>query len=61
MDDQARLGRLVPDFTPPPRPNAVTLKGRFVRLERMDPDTHAGDLHRACCGHANDLINRPTL
>ena len=51
MDDQARLGRLVPDFTPPPRPVGVTLKGRFVRLERMDPDTHAGDLHRACCGH----------
>jgi RimJ/RimL family protein N-acetyltransferase len=51
MDDQARLGFLVPDFTPPPRPDGVTLEGRFVRLERMDPDAHAGDLHRAYSGH----------
>jgi RimJ/RimL family protein N-acetyltransferase len=51
MDDQARLGFLVPDFTPPPRPDGVVLEGRFVRLERMDPDAHAGDLHRAYSGH----------
>jgi RimJ/RimL family protein N-acetyltransferase len=51
MDDAARLGFLVPDFTPPPRPDGRVLEGRFVRLERMDPDTHAGDLHRAYSGH----------
>ena len=51
MDDPARLGFLVPDFTPPPAPEGVTLEGRFVRLERMDPDTHAADLHRAYSGH----------
>ena len=51
MDDQARLGFLVPGFTPPPRPDGVTLEGRLVRLERMDPDAHAGDLHRAYSGH----------
>ena len=51
MEDQTRLGTPVPDFIPPPRPKGVTLEGRFVRLERMDPETHAGDLHRAYCGH----------
>lgn len=51
MPDHARLGAPVPGWTPPPAPQGAPLEGRYVRLERMDPDTHAGDLHRAYSGH----------
>ena len=51
MDDQARLGTWVGDYTPPPRPVGAVMQGRFVRLERLDADTHAADLHRAYLGH----------
>lgn len=48
MSDAERLGVEVPGWVPPPRPDGLTvLEGRHVRLERMDPDLHAADLHRA--------------
>ena len=48
MNDAERLGFEVPGWVPPPRPDGLTvLEGRHARLERMDPDAHAADLHRA--------------
>lgn len=51
MSDDRKLGRLVSRWSPPQRPDAVVLQGRLVRLERLDADTHAADLHRAFSGH----------
>ncbi len=34
-------------WTPPPRPQATTLEGRWTRLERLDVDHHLGDLWQA--------------
>ncbi|NEY90421.1 GNAT family N-acetyltransferase [Tabrizicola oligotrophica] len=45
------LGTPLPGWTPPPAPAGVPLEGRYVRLERMDADAHAADLHRAYSGH----------
>lgn len=45
------LGEALPHWTPPPRPTGETLEGRLVRLERMEADAHAADLHRAYSGH----------
>ncbi len=47
MGETDRLGAEVPGFVPPPRPGAEALEGRHVRLERLDADLHAADLHRA--------------
>ena len=41
-----KLGLPVPDWTPPRRPDAAVLTGRFVQLERLRAE-HAADLHRA--------------
>jgi len=51
MSDHVKLGAPLPHWTPPPAPDGVPLDGTFVRLERLDPDIHAGDLHRAYSGH----------
>lgn len=45
------LGTPVPGWVPPAAPVGETLDGRYVRLERMDADAHAADLHRAYSGH----------
>ncbi len=50
MSDE-RLGTPVPGWTPPPAPVGEVLEGQYVRLERMDADAHAADLHRAYSGH----------
>lgn len=50
MSDE-RLGTPVPGWTPPPAPMGEVLEGQYVRLERMDTDAHAADLHRAYSGH----------
>lgn len=48
MEQDSQLGITVEGWTPPPRPDAVTeLAGRHARLERLDADLHAADLHRA--------------
>ena len=46
-----RLGTPVPGWTPPAAPVGEGMEGNWVRLERMDPDAHAADLHRAYSGH----------
>ncbi|MBI1173010.1 GNAT family N-acetyltransferase [bacterium] len=48
---QKQFGTPLPDWKPPARPQGETLTGRYVQLERMDPDTHAADLFRAYSGH----------
>jgi len=37
----------VPGWTPPPRPPREPMDGRLCRIEPIDPDTHAADLHAA--------------
>ena len=51
MSEHPKLGAAVPDWTPPPAPDGRPLEGQYVRLERLDPEIHAGDLHRAYSGH----------
>ena len=51
MAEIKKFGPVVSGWTPPPRPAGEALEGRLVRLERMDPDAHAADLHRAYSGH----------
>ena len=46
----SNLGRFVAGFTPPPRPNAPVLQGKFARLERFEA-AHAADLFDAYIGH----------
>jgi len=43
-------GKLLPDWTPPPRPGGV-MEGARVRLEPLDADAHAADLFGAFGGH----------
>jgi RimJ/RimL family protein N-acetyltransferase len=45
------LGHEVRSWTPPRRPDAAVIVGDTVHLERLDPDLHAADLHRAFAGH----------
>ncbi len=49
--DEARLGVKVKGWKPPPRPGHDPLEGRHVRLEPLNADQHAADLHRAFAGH----------
>jgi RimJ/RimL family protein N-acetyltransferase len=51
MTEKHRFGAGVLNFVPPPRPGSEALEGRLVRLERLDADLHAADLHRAFAGH----------
>jgi RimJ/RimL family protein N-acetyltransferase len=54
MQDQDRNGRPLANWVVPPLPGADPMEGRWVRLERMDADRHAADLHRAFQG--NDAL-----
>src|SRR6185295_8109283 len=45
------IGLAIPSWRPPPPPSRSTLQGDYCRLEPLDPDRHAGDLHAA---HALD-------
>jgi len=47
MPDHSPLGPPVPGWTPPPPPGPEVMEGRFTRLERLQADRHAADLHRA--------------
>lgn len=51
MTSDEFLGTPVAGWTPPPAPLGAPLEGAYVRLERMDPEAHAADLHRAYGGH----------
>lgn len=54
MADARRFGAPVADWTPPQRPGPAVLEGRYARLERLDADAHAADIHRA--NTASDAI-----
>ncbi|WP_374384660.1 GNAT family N-acetyltransferase [Dongia sp.] len=41
------IGFPVPQWTARPKPPRVPLEGRFVRIEMLDADAHAGQLHAA--------------
>ncbi|MFN4281848.1 MAG: GNAT family N-acetyltransferase [Alphaproteobacteria bacterium] len=41
------VGAPVEDWTARPRPSAQPMFGRFCRLERLDPERHAAELHGA--------------
>lgn len=43
------IGAPLPAWTPPPWPTQAAMEGRFCRLEALDPERHAGDLHAANC------------
>lgn len=47
MTDQPQFGAPLPGWTPPPRPPRAPIAGTLVRLEPLDADLHAADLHRA--------------
>ena len=46
------VGDVVSGWTPRPRPDLVTLEGRYVVVEPLAP-THAPALHAALCGEAD--------
>ena len=50
MDQSRPLGPELVDWRPPPAPDGAPLVGRYARLDRLDADRHAGDLHRAMSG-----------
>src|SRR6266511_3883263 len=41
------IGTAVLGWTPPPRPSPEPMVGRFCRVEPLDADRHAADLHAA--------------
>lgn len=41
------VGLPLPGWTPPPRPTATLLEGRYCRLERLHADRHAAGLYAA--------------
>ncbi len=48
------LGAEVRNWSPPPRPDRMAIEGRLVRLEPLDADRHADDLHAGFAG--NDAL-----
>ncbi|SEM59453.1 Protein N-acetyltransferase, RimJ/RimL family [Roseovarius tolerans] len=53
MSQSRPLGPKLVDWRPPPAPGGTPLVGRYARLDRLDADRHAGDLHRAMSGDAS--------
>ena len=51
MAEAKKFGAPVPGWTPPPRPLGEVLDGTWARLEPLEADAHAADLHRAFAGH----------
>ena len=51
MSQPPKFGKPVTGWTPPAAPVGVTLEGHWARLERLEADAHAADLHRAYSGH----------
>jgi RimJ/RimL family protein N-acetyltransferase len=52
--DEARLGWVVENWTPPPRPAFEVLSGRWCRLEPLSAARHAADIHAV--NRASDAI-----
>ncbi len=46
-----QLGPVVENWSPPRRPDRAPPQGRLVRLEPLNADAHAADLHAAFQGH----------
>lgn len=44
---QQPIGHPVPDWSARPRPERIVLEGRYCRLEPLDAERHAADLHAA--------------
>ncbi len=56
MLEQNNEGQIMRGWTAPPKPDGEVLAGRFVRLEPLNPDKHAADLHRANSADVEGLI-----
>src|SRR5688500_7990704 len=41
------IGFPLPDWRPPPRPQRTPMQGRYCRVEPLEPERHARDLHAA--------------
>jgi RimJ/RimL family protein N-acetyltransferase len=48
---ERKIGPVLTGWTAPPMPGGVTLEGRFVRLDPLDPPRHAAALFAAFAGH----------
>lgn len=48
------IGRSLPDWTPPPRPDGAVLQGSSCRVEPLDPVRHAAGLYAANKAGADD-------
>lgn len=46
-----RLGQVIENWSPPRRPDRAPMQGRLIRLEPLNADAHAADLHAAFEGH----------
>ena len=51
MPQLPKFGKPVPGWTAPERPVGAAMEGQWVRMERLEADAHAADLHRAYSGH----------
>ena len=49
-------GEIVQDWREPAWPGGAVLQGRYVRLEPLDADRHAADLHRANSADKDGII-----
>jgi len=49
-------GEIVKDWRVPPWPGDAVLQSRYVRLEPLDADRHAADLHRANSADRDGVI-----
>ncbi|WP_456388401.1 GNAT family N-acetyltransferase [Profundibacter sp.] len=47
MSDEMRLGRVVKGWSVPPKPDAPVIEGRYARLELLEADAHAAEIHKA--------------
>lgn len=47
MSDEMRLGKVVKDWVVPKRPDIQVLLGKYARLELLNADAHAAEIHRA--------------
>ena len=47
MTKDDRFGRLVANWIPPKAPVGARLKGQYCQLDRLDANSHAGDLQKA--------------
>ncbi|OWA54038.1 hypothetical protein BV898_18460 [Hypsibius exemplaris] len=52
--DLMAAGSLIPDWQPARRPDARTLEGRFVRMEKLEPARHGDGLYAALHGPDSD-------